>query len=290
MQDFKFASITQNRIQIFDMDSTNDSNKENQPIATTLKGPIKIKKKTLQPQDSLPFQVPFQVPIPLLIPPPPTLPPLPPYPPSALLPVPVSHSSVGSSSSSSVAVITNRGTGAGGANTNRHGLSFEKKTNARSSLLSNGFIEVDGYYLSKSVEDRKFVFVSQGGFKKYMEQKHGIKEGKIYRNPDEAYIIEYNNGIKIMKILEKKAQNTQGSVEDKLWAGPIIKKSYKLMTDNKFEVHYGFCVNTFLKNKLISNQQKYIDLNKLLREDNISVLFGDDEDYFETLHEWVGVF
>jgi len=34
-------------------------------------------------------------------------------------------------------------------------------------------------------------------------------------------------------------------------------------------------------------KKKYIILNKILNENNITVLFGDDENYFETLDNWI---
>jgi hypothetical protein len=54
-----------------------------------------------------------------------------------------------------------------------------------------------------------------------------------------------------------------------------------------FEVFYGFCVSDFLKQKLVSSDKKYTILNTILKESNIAVLFGDDENYFETLDAWV---
>ncbi len=54
-----------------------------------------------------------------------------------------------------------------------------------------------------------------------------------------------------------------------------------------FKIFYRFCVNDFLKKKLISTKQKYIILNIIFSENNISVLFGDDNDYFNTLDNWI---
>lgn len=75
-----------------------------------------------------------------------------------------------------------------------------------------------------------------------MKNKYNIE---LFRYPDEAYIIEYNTGKKIIKILEKKNQNVEGSVETKLWSGPSLKREYKLILKDNLEVHYGFCVNDF---------------------------------------------
>lgn len=110
---------------------------------------------------------------------------------------------------------------------------------------------------------------------------------KLFRCPDEAYIVEYNTGRKVIKILEKKEQNVEGSVETKLWSGPSLKREYELVLGNGFEVHYGFCVNDFLKKKLTSDEKKYTTLNTILHENNITVLFGDDANYFTSLDGWL---
>jgi hypothetical protein len=60
----------------------------------------------------------------------------------------------------------------------------------------------------------------------------------LFRCPDEAYIIEYTNGRKVVKILEKKEQHVEGSVETKLWSGPSLKREYELMLGDSFELFY----------------------------------------------------
>jgi hypothetical protein len=188
--------------------------------------------------------------------------------------------------------ITNKGTGAGGANTNYYGKKFEEKTNNEQRLLEVGYIRTSftqkpkkayDYYLSKTFDDKTIVFVLQNGLKMYMKIKYNID---MFRCPDEAYIIEYTSGRKVIKILEKKEQNVEGSVETKLWSGPSLKREYELVLGAEFEVFYGFCISEFLKQKLISNEKKYVTLNTIFNENNIAVLFGDDENYFETFDRW----
>jgi hypothetical protein len=145
----------------------------------------------------------------------------------------------------------------------------------------------NGYYLSKIFEDRIITFMLQNAFKIYMKTKYHID---IFRCPDEAYIIEYNTGRKVIKILEKKEQNVDGSVETKLWSGPSLKREYEIVLDGSFEVHYGFCVNSFLKSKITSSNKKYEILCQILKENNIVCLFGNDADYFETLDSWINNF
>ena len=190
-------------------------------------------------------------------------------------------------------LIINKGTGAGGANTNYYGKQFEDKTNNQIMLLADGYVRHNitknqkntyDYYLSKTFDDKIIIFVLQNGLKSYMKHKYNIE---LFRCPDEAYIIEYNTGKKVIKILEKKEQNVSGSVETKLWSGPSLKREYELVLGKDFEVHYGFCVSQFLKNKILSSEKKYIILNQIFIENNISVLFGDDDNYFETLDNWL---
>lgn len=191
-------------------------------------------------------------------------------------------------------MIINNGTGAGGSNTNYYGKIFEEKTNNESKLLEQGYIKkiflnnsknIYDYYLEKEFEDKIIIFVLQYGLKKYIKNKYNID---LFRCPDEAYIIEYKNGNKIIKILEKKEQNVNGSVETKLWSCPSLKREYELvLLENNVKIEYYLCVNNFLKNKLISNDKKYMILNIILNENDIKVLFGEDENYFILLNNWI---
>jgi hypothetical protein len=189
--------------------------------------------------------------------------------------------------------IINKGTGAGGANTNLYGKKFEEKTNNEPRLLEQGFTRHNmntnkhGYYLTKKFEDKEVIYATQSGFKAYMECEFSIPKGKIYRNPDEVYIIKHDNGLPEIKFIEKKEQNVAGSVEDKLMGGPTFKRMYSKLFSDNFKVEYAFCVNDFLKKKLQSPKKK--ELNEIFVEDGIAVLFGDDDNYFESLDAWISI-
>jgi hypothetical protein len=187
---------------------------------------------------------------------------------------------------------------AGGFRTTLFGKNFERDTNNKHRLMRFGYTKksfvstqksknVYDFYLSKTYKDKTVIFVLQQGFKKYMKERYNID---VIRNPDEAYIIEYNNGKKIVKILEKKNQQVEGTVELKLWAGPSLKREYQLVLGKDFDVKYGFCVNDFFKDKLISDKQKYVLLNRILDENNIKVLYGEDRSYFQRLDHWINSF
>lgn len=182
---------------------------------------------------------------------------------------------------------------AGGANTTVYGKKFEEKTNNGIILLTNGFSRCkfndvksrSNSFIRKQFGDKTVTFMSQNAFKLYVKCRYNID---AFRTPDEAYIIEYaETGRTVLKILEKKEQRVEGSVETKLWSAPSLKREYELICKNKFEVEYGFCVNSFLKNKLQSNHLKYKTLNTILHENRIPVFFGEDDNYFDLLSEWI---
>lgn len=198
------------------------------------------------------------------------------------------------SSNQEIVLNENKGTGAGGANTNYHGKLFEHKTNNQPNLLNEGY-EIYEFSssatknkkqfkcLMKNFTDKTIYFTTQNGLKQFMKQKYNIE---LFRCPDEAYIIECNPK-KIIKIIEKKEQHVEGSVETKLWSGPSLKREYELVLGDEFNVQYGFVVNHFLQKKMTSNEKKYVILNEILKENKIDVLFGDDDEYFETLKYWI---
>lgn len=160
-------------------------------------------------------------------------------------------------------------------------------------LRQIGFIEKRinnskyGYYLKGLLRNSKIIYVSQSGLKMYVKQKYGIT---LYRNPDEAYIIKKDESQIIIKILEKKEQHREGSVEIKLWAGPSLKREYEIILANcahNFVVEYAYCVNKFLLEKFKSNNKKYNILGQILDENHIVVLCGDEPDYQESIERWI---
>ena len=192
--------------------------------------------------------------------------------------------------------IINKGTGAGGANTNVTGKSFEQKTENETRLLEAGFTrkpipgyekntEGSFYYLIKETSPTEsVVYLTQGGLKKYFE--HFFKK-ELCRHPDEAYL--FRNGDQYtLKILEKKNQNKSGSVDTKLMtARDFIEEYEDSIEDPNFTVHYAFCVSDFLKKDYVSDKKKWVLLRGRHKKYGIAVLFGDDPDYYETLDAWI---
>ena len=80
--------------------------------------------------------------------------------------------------------INNKGTGAGGANTNLNGKTFEHKTENESRLLSTGFVRKNipgcntkfGFYLIKEITATESItYLTQGGLKAYFKHFFNIR-------------------------------------------------------------------------------------------------------------------
>lgn len=186
--------------------------------------------------------------------------------------------------------IINKGTGAGGSKTNEFGKKFEQLTCVQNNLLMDKYTKKIlcktskyGYYFNKKFEDCEISYVTQTGFKKYVTLI--LKKSFEIWCPDEAYIIHKKDGTISIKILEKKEQHSEGSIDTKLWAGPSIKRSYQILFP-ECNVEYAFCLNNFFKTKF-NDSEKYKLLAKILKENNIPVFFGEDEDYFKKLNDWI---
>jgi len=186
---------------------------------------------------------------------------------------------------------------AGGKNTNINGLTFEKNTCIENKLIDNNFIKVImnpknkyGYYYELVNENNKIIYLTQSGFKLYFKNIFNIN---IHKHPDEAFIIITDNEYKI-KILEKKNQNQDGSVEEKLKTGDFNKREYDKMinlqntnTNITFIIEYAFCISKFLQNKFESNNIKYNIIKEIMLEDNINIFYGEDNNYLDEIYNWI---
>lgn len=190
----------------------------------------------------------------------------------------------------------NRGTGAGGAKTNVNGKTFEQKTENESRLVSLYDFERKiipncrgkfNYYLQGEKGKKTIIYVTQHAAKAFFKYKYNKT---IYRLPDEAYLIDTGEGTLIFKILEKKTQHTSGSVDIKLLAGQALKEEWGYCLGPSFNIQYAFCLSPFLK-KIYVNEKKGKSMfqRKYLKDNNIEVLFGDDDDYYGNLDKWIGL-
>lgn len=181
----------------------------------------------------------------------------------------------------------------GGKNTNLNGKNFEKLTDLENILLTKKYNKIiinkklkEAYYLKREYKNYEILYFKQSSLKKYLKDNYKIN---IFRNPDEAFIIiNKNNNNKILKILEKKSQKSNGSVDIKLYASQLLKEEYELILKNEFIIEYGFCFNNYFKKKFDDeNNIKYQILQKLLLNHNIPIFYGEDDDYFEMIYNWI---
>jgi hypothetical protein len=187
-------------------------------------------------------------------------------------------------------MIKNKGSGAGGSKTTLNGLSFEMKTSIEGTLIDNGYKKYVlckkskyGYYYQYNKNDMTITYLTQSGFKLYCKKIYNID---VYKQPDEAFIISHDNKL-YLKILEKKNQNVDGSVEDKLKTGLFNIKEYIKILNNKFITSYAFCISQFLQDKFESNNIKYNNMKDILNEDNIKIFYGCNSDYFDKILNWI---
>lgn len=190
--------------------------------------------------------------------------------------------------------ISQKNRKSGGKNTNFYGKDYEKITDIKELLLCFGFQKIEmnktkfGFYLVKKESDKEIVYISQNGFKLYMQKFFNLKTLRI---PDEIFIVFEQNKY-IFHIIEKKEQRVEGSAETKLWARPSLKQEYYLwLAENlnkSFQINYIFSLSDFFKKKFVSDK-KYIYLEKILTTYDIKILYGQDKNYNQILLETIGI-
>ena len=166
--------------------------------------------------------------------------------------------------------VVNKGTGAGGSNTNKNGLPYEELTD-----LSNKLNVISENKISKLIQfnnNTESVFITGKKSKLFeilkdfynnsIEKAHGCK------HPDEFYIDEKRKNI---FILEKKFQQSSGSVCEKIQTGPFKKRHYNKLFP-EFKVEYIYCLSEWYKDNCKSEIEDLI-------EQNIPVYWGNSETY-----------
>jgi hypothetical protein len=170
--------------------------------------------------------------------------------------------------------IINKGTGAGGAYTNINGLSYEEKTNLEQ-LFSE--VNIDNKSGTKTIKfinnEHEFVNAKKTELYKYLESRKErnllLQPAAGCKQPDEAYI-DLNR--KIIFIIEKKFQQTPGSVDEKIQTGPFKKIHYSKQFPN-YKVNYIYCLSDWFK------RDEYKSVLDYLQENSIPVFWGNDIEY-----------
>ena len=186
-----------------------------------------------------------------------------------------------------VIMNANRGTGAGGANTNVSGKSFEARMSMQSKLIDSGYTKTItdkackfGYSLSKTIDNKiEINYVKQIGLKKYLHFEHSNKDLLLdeLNHPDECFIIQDKSRSPFffkpkLIVIEMKNQNVSGSCFDKLYNGMYYKCLYDKLIGKYYDVEYHFVVSEFIEKKINSKPM----LKQILNENNIKIFNARD--------------
>jgi hypothetical protein len=190
------------------------------------------------------------------------------------------------------------------------GNEFDKSTNILPYLLKSGFKwNSDGILVRRFPEKSRIceiVFLRQNEFGKYMERKYGLV---FTRRPDEAFLVveapDTWSGMGrrnvTIKIVEKKTQSVDGSVDLKLAAGEYLRHEYLRCIEDtaigetpgdavNWSVEYAFCLNYYFFDKFTSDKWKdrrFKYMQDYLASRGISIFFGENRTYNSQIMEWV---
>lgn len=164
----------------------------------------------------------------------------------------------------------NKGTGAGGSNTNKNGLPYEELTD-----LHTEFDVIETHKYSKKIvfhikKEVNLIYTKQSSLFKCMDSKidKAIPKAHGCKNPDECYI---NEDKKIVFIIEKKFQQVSGSVCEKIQT-PDFKMWQYNRTFPGYEIVYIYCLSEWFKHHCKA-ELEYLEFKK------IPVFWGNSETY-----------
>lgn len=166
--------------------------------------------------------------------------------------------------------MSNRGTGAGGGQTNANGLPFEEETSMRSEFVTIEIRE-DGRIVDvESPNGTRYRTGAKGKYHEIMgiydpnyadiHLLHGTKE------PDEYYITE-----KSSYVIEKKTQSEKGSVCEKLQTAPMKQRRLQRMYPN-IQINYIYILSPFFRERCPAELEE-------LSSENIHYFFSDSGTY-----------
>lgn len=174
--------------------------------------------------------------------------------------------------------IENKGTGAGGAGTNKNGLPYEELTDLRDKYVVNENHEHFKQISFNLNPDKAFSLTKQSHLFKHMREHADEKIPKAHgaKNPDECYIDENDKRI---FIIEKKFQQSGGSVCEKIQT-PDFKIWQYSRTFPAYDIIYMYCLSDWFKINCIA-ELEYLDFKK------IPVFWGNDKDYKDKIVEFI---
>ena len=173
--------------------------------------------------------------------------------------------------------IKNKGTGAGGSNTNTNGIPYEEITELDDKITiieKNKFSNI----IKFNDNEKPFIKTKQANLFKYMEDEinKNIKKAHGCKNPDECYIDEE---FKNIFIIEKKFQQCSGSVCEKIQT-PDFKLWQYSRTFPDYSIIYIYCLSDWFKKNCIA-ELEYLDFK------NIPYFWGNSETYKDDIINFI---
>ena len=191
----------------------------------------------------------------------------------------ISYNELSKNLKKSLDMNINRGTGAGGKNTNKNGLNYEEITD-----LNNKITIKENYFknCSKIVfncnQNKIFISTKQGGFLKFMKKYKNIniESGHGCKYPDECYIQLEE---KTIFIIEKKFQQTSGSVCEKIQTPDFKLWQYQRLFPD-FKIIYIYCLSDWFKENCKAELE-------YLRHKNIPYFWGSSKTYKDEIIHYI---
>lgn len=179
--------------------------------------------------------------------------------------------------------VQNRGTGAGGKNTNKSGISYEQLTNLIDELTIIDTIKSNNKTFNKikfNNSNTIFTQLNKAKLFHYMKINDNldtdIKQAHGCKQPDECYVDENKKNI---FIIEKKFQQCSGSVCEKIQTYDFKLWQYSRQFP-EYNIIYIYCLSTWFKLNCIA-ELEYLDYK------HISYFFGDDENYKKQIIDFI---
>ena len=174
-------------------------------------------------------------------------------------------------------IFKNKGTGAGGSNANKHGLSYEELTDLNDMIT---IIKKKKYHMLIKFKgtDTKFIKPNRSALFKYLKDdlNSDVPSAHGCKRPDECYI---NSVTSTIFIIEKKFQQCKGSVCEKIQT-PDFKIWQYSRTFPSYNIVYIYCLSDWFKDNCKAELQ-------YLAYKNIPVFWGNDKNYKEKIIKYL---
>ncbi|WKX02266.1 PD-(D/E)XK nuclease superfamily protein [Candidatus Mycoplasma mahonii] len=173
-------------------------------------------------------------------------------------------------------IIKNKGTGAGGSNTNLHGIRFEEDTYLKDWIIKAGFtlepikqstLRSELYKIFEG--DKLMAYYGRQGQIYHALKLHNLDQfsnehiSKVLSkkiNPDGFILCLARNHL---TIFEKKWQQTSGSVDEKIQTGPFKLLMFeKLLRNSGISCQYNYILSPWFQSKVYRNVKEYYEDNK----------------------------